>query len=60
MVTACLLCGDTRDTAPRLSRFDPPLPTGTFSNVVRCRDEQGCRERVKANGDEWPLQEERT
>ena len=49
----CDLCSrEDRDVRSGLACY---RDDGRFERIDRCMDHQACRERVEANGDEWPL-----
>lgn len=52
----CDICGDrSPDVRPGLVAWkDPAQP---FAAVDRCADQDACRARVEAAGEEWPVME---
>lgn len=56
-VGACLVCGGTERVRMQLTHWREPVGQRRFDNLPRCVDRDGCRERVLAQGDKWPLAE---
>ena len=52
-MTTCDLCGiESHDVKTGLACY---ADDGRFERIERCTDHQACRERVEAEGLEWPL-----
>lgn len=56
-MTECEVCGHTRAPDLRMSliRWKRPIGEPEYQHGIRCRNETACRERVAAQGREWPL-----
>ncbi len=56
MTRACLICGAERaDVAMALVEWREPVDGVTWTSIPRCRDRTGCRTRLEALGDPWPV-----
>lgn len=56
-IGTCDLCGSVRvPVEPRVVAWRVPV-AGPFGNIDRCPDQEACRARVEAAGDEWPILE---
>jgi len=57
---ACLLCGvEGPQIRIALVEWKEPEPD-RYSAIPRCSDVEGCRSRIEAEGETWPLTEKRT
>jgi hypothetical protein len=55
---SCALCGDTNSgVRVGLVEWLDPIEGQRWSAVPRCTDRKGCRERVKASGEQWEVRE---
>ena len=55
----CAICGwtDKRDLRWGLVHWSKADPGMSYAHVGRCSDEPACRQRVRDQGDAWPLEE---
>jgi hypothetical protein len=55
-MNACLICGNTSsDVRTALVAWAEPVAGRTFESVPRCQDREACKERVIAQGEDWPV-----
>jgi hypothetical protein len=55
-LSTCELCGAvSRDVSPWVAWYVDPEAIGRVKVIDRCEDEAACRERVEADGNDWPL-----
>lgn len=53
----CILCGQVSDdVTPSVALLAPTADRGErYERMDRCKDRLGCRDRVQAQGDTWPI-----
>lgn len=52
----CFICGAPgQQVEVRLIAWREPVGTDLYATVPRCVDRAGCRQRVEAAGDDWPI-----